>query len=133
MLSQYNFNIQLQPFEKKKMKRWRIFKRGGFLIYGPASSGKSYLFNAFCDCFPFVGQIRPQSGYAFNFDDCPGNQLVLCEEFNLKDTDMMTKETLKDILCGNGCKVRVKFGKPKYLESMPMLFITNHQPFDLDK
>lgn len=89
LLFQYDGDEDAVNEFAKKFYNWIAkidFKRGGFLVHGPASSGKSYLFNAFCDIYPFVGQIRPQPGYTFNFDDCPGNQLVLCEwEHQIRD------------------------------------------------
>lgn len=43
-----------------------------------------------------------------------------------------TIESLKDLLCGNSAKVRVKGKGPQDVESLPFMFISNHEPFDLD-
>lgn len=56
------------------------FKKGGFLVEGPANAGKSFIMQALCNLFVFVGHFNQSTGYAFNFDDCRHQQLILAED-----------------------------------------------------
>lgn len=72
--------------------RKKNFKKGGFLVMGPANGGKSFFMGARMDLFIFVGLCHQSMGYAFNFDDFIKKQIILCEEFQLNP---MTRRQLK--------------------------------------
>lgn len=108
-------------------------KRGGFYIHGPSNSGKSDVFNALPDLFVCVGSLKPLKGYTFNWNDCFDKQLIVGEEFTFDKDDKHTIETLKELLSGNNVKLNKKHGHPRLCYAMPMLFITNHQPFVPDE
>lgn len=59
-----------------------------------------------------------------------GWSVLLDERYRTQERN--TIETLKEILCGSGTKVRVKNAKPGYLESLPIMFITNNELFDIE-
>lgn len=122
-------NIVTQVFEWLTRKN---FKTGGLEVVGPPNCGKSYMFGALVDLFMAIGYVRPNAGYCFNFDDCVGKQIVLCEEFYLEKTDNHTIETLKDILSGNAATVKIKNHKPATLKPVPWMFLSNHLNFPVD-
>lgn len=108
-------------------------KKLGLYIQGPSNSGKSYVFLALIGLFISVGSFKPSEGYEFNYCDLPNRQVILAEEFHLPKKDQTLIETLKELLCGNDVRVRMKNTKPETVYPTPFLFISNLTPFDMDE
>lgn len=112
----------------------KFFKRGGFEVVGEPNSGKTYMYGALTDLFMNHGFVRPNNGYTFNFDDCVGKQVIVCDEFSIEKSDQHSYETLKDCLAGSPATVKIKGKKPAVLQPMPWLFMTNNkEQFPKDK
>lgn len=93
-------------------------------------TGKSYVFGSLADLFMAVGYVRPTPGYTFNFDNCVGKQIMMCEEFSVSKSDSNTMETIKDILSGNPTLIKVKHREALLLKPVPWLFFSNYANFD---
>lgn len=55
----------------------------------------------------------------------------MCDEFTYKFLDAGAIDALKDLLCGNGTKVKVKHLGPQFVEAQPFMFLSNDDAFDL--
>lgn len=83
--------------------------------------------------FVAVGHFWQVRGYTFNFDTVVGKQIICAEEFFLdKEKDHHTLETLKDMLSGNVAVVNYKNYPSLNVSSVPWLFLTNNDNFDIN-
>lgn len=120
----FQFGTQRHVFAREVIS-WlqrKESKRGGLIVRGPANSGKTFVMQALTDLFQFVGRLRPTAGYAFSFDECADQQILLFEAFSYNSKDSDATETLKDLLAGTGSNVRIKNRDSKFVEGLPMIY-----------
>lgn len=102
-------------------------KKNSMWVRSPNSAGKNYFFDALCDSFILVGQIKnPIRNYTFGFINCVNKRVL---QWNEAVVDPYFYEDIKPILAGDSPNVQVKNRDDGVVRSTPVFILSNRITF----
>lgn len=102
-------------------------KKNSLWVRSPNSAGKNYFFDALCDSFILVGQIKnPIRNYTFGFMNCVNKRIL---QWNEAVVDPYFYEDVKPILAGDSPNVQVKNRDDGVVRATPVFILSNRLTF----
>lgn len=102
-------------------------KKNSMWIRSPNSAGKNFFFDALCDAFILVGQVKnPIRNYTFGFMNCVNKRVL---QWNEALVDPYFYEDVKPILAGDSPNVQVKNRDDGVVRATPVFILSNRLTF----
>lgn len=102
-------------------------KKNSLWVKSPNSAGKNYFFDALCDSFILVGQVKnPIRNYTFGFMNCVNKRVL---QWNEALVDPYFYEDVKPILAGDSPNVQVKNRDDGVVRATPVFILSNRLSF----
>lgn len=102
-------------------------KKNALWVQSPNSAGNNYFFDALCDSFILVGQIKnPIRNYTFGFMNCVNKRIL---EWNEAVVDPYFYEDVKPILAGDSPNVQIKNRDDGVVRATPVFILSNRLTF----
>lgn len=111
----------LDIIDKKKPKV------NSFFVWAPANSGKNFFFDSVLQSCVNFGQMGNFTKYDnFPLQECVQRRIILWNEPSCESSSL---ETLKCILGGDTCNVKVKYSNDYILHRTPVIVLSNNDIF----
>ena len=97
-------------------------KKNALVFEGGVSAGKTYIVEAMCRVFPYVGEVQLCGNDQFAFNDAICRNVIKIEEPAITP---VYAETMKKLLEGMEMEVPIKHSNAQTLSRTPVVFTTN--------